>query len=74
MSPSARLRLYAGDTLRLAALTLAMRSYFDADDARQMGCLSRCSSCARVSVGAPVRASEEVRGVGRRRMREPLCD
>lgn len=56
MSPSARLRLYAGDTLHPATLTLAKRSYFDADDARQMGCLSRCSSCACVSVGAPVHA------------------
>lgn len=56
MSPSARLRLYAGDALHPAALTLAKRSCFDADDARQMGCFSRCSSCASVSVGAPVHA------------------
>lgn len=56
MSLSACLRLYAGDTLRPAALTLAKGSYFDADDARQMGCLSRCSSCACVSVRVPVSA------------------
>lgn len=44
MSLSACLRLYAGDTLRPAALTLAKRSYFDADDARQMGCVAQAQA------------------------------